>query len=86
MALQFPAAVIITVPAAFKNNQIDATNPNCEEASAYPANPDSEYGWEKLYSERLYLSFRKNYGILIMWMGLALSTLSVIPRIRANEK
>lgn len=46
-----------------EHNQLDPDNPNCEESSAYPANPDSEYGWEKLYSERLYLSFRKNYGI-----------------------
>lgn len=46
-----------------EHNQLNPDNPNCEESSAYPANPDSEYGWEKLYSERLYLSFRKNYGI-----------------------
>ena len=44
-------------------NQIDPDNPNCEESSAYPANPDSEYGWEKLFSERLYLSFHRNYGL-----------------------
>jgi GDP-D-mannose 3',5'-epimerase len=44
-------------------NQIDPTNPNCEESSAYPANPDSEYGWEKLISERLYLSYKRNYGL-----------------------
>jgi nucleoside-diphosphate-sugar epimerase len=44
-------------------NQIDPANPNCEESSAYPANPDSEYGWEKLFSERLYLSYAKNFGI-----------------------
>jgi nucleoside-diphosphate-sugar epimerase len=42
---------------------MDFNNPNCEESSAYPANPDSEYGWEKLFSERLYLAFAKNYGI-----------------------
>jgi nucleoside-diphosphate-sugar epimerase len=38
-------------------------NPLCSEASAYPANPDSEYGWEKLFSERMYLSFNRNYGM-----------------------
>jgi nucleoside-diphosphate-sugar epimerase len=41
-------------------NQMDPSNPNCEESSAYPANPDSEYGWEKLFSERLFLSQAKN--------------------------
>jgi nucleoside-diphosphate-sugar epimerase len=46
-----------------EHNQLDPNNPNCEESSAYPASPDSEYGWEKLYSERLYLAFNKNYGI-----------------------
>jgi len=45
------------------HNQEDPDNPNCEERSAYPANPDSEYGWEKLFSERLYLSFHRNYGL-----------------------
>lgn len=44
-------------------NQTDPSNPNCEESSAYPANPDSEYGWEKLVSERLYLSYKRNYGL-----------------------
>lgn len=44
-------------------NQLDPDNPKCDEASAYPANPDSEYGWEKLFSERLYLSYHRNYGI-----------------------
>ena len=44
-------------------NQLDPENPNCEESSAYPANPDSEYGWEKLSSERLFLSFSRNYGL-----------------------
>jgi GDP-D-mannose 3',5'-epimerase len=44
-------------------NQIDPSSPNCEEFSAYPANPDSEYGWEKLISERLYLSYKRNYGL-----------------------
>lgn len=46
-----------------EHNQLDPDNPNCEESSAYPANPDSEYGWEKLFSERLYLAFNKNYGL-----------------------
>jgi len=46
-----------------EHNQLDPDNPNCEESSAYPANPDSEYGWEKLFSERLYLSYMRNYGI-----------------------
>src|SRR5689334_19672730 len=44
-------------------NQEDSENPNCAEASAYPAAPDSEYGWEKLFSERLYLAFNRNYGM-----------------------
>jgi len=42
-------------------NQMDPDNPNCTEASAYPAQPDSEYGWEKLFSERLYLAYHRNY-------------------------
>lgn len=46
-----------------EHNQLDPNNPNCEEASAYPANPDSEYGWEKLFSERLYLAYNRNYNI-----------------------
>jgi nucleoside-diphosphate-sugar epimerase len=46
-----------------EHNQLDPNNPNCEESSAYPANPDSEYGWEKLFSERLFLSFNRNYGL-----------------------
>ncbi len=45
-----------------EHNQLDPNNPNCQESSAYPANPDSEYGWEKLFSERLFLAFAKNYG------------------------
>lgn len=44
-------------------NQMDPDNPNCEESSVYPAKPDSEYGWEKLFSERLYLAFYRNYGL-----------------------
>jgi len=48
-----------------EHNQLDPDNPNCEESSAYPANPDSEYGWEKLFSERLYLAYNRNYNIPI---------------------
>ena len=44
-------------------NQEDPQNPNCKESSAYPAAPDSEYGWEKLFSERLFLAFNRNYGM-----------------------
>jgi GDP-D-mannose 3', 5'-epimerase len=44
-------------------NQTDPDNPDCAEGSAYPAEPDSEYGWEKLFSERLYLSYARNYGL-----------------------
>ena len=43
-------------------NQMDPMNPKCSEESAYPAAPDSEYGWEKLFSERLFLSYMRNYG------------------------
>jgi nucleoside-diphosphate-sugar epimerase len=46
-----------------ERNQLDPNNPDCSEDSAYPAAPDSEYGWEKLFSERLYLSYMRNYGI-----------------------
>ena len=46
-----------------EHNQLDPDNPDCRESSAYPANPDSEYGWEKLFSERLYLSYHRNYNI-----------------------
>lgn len=46
-----------------EHNQEDPDNPNCREDSAYPANPDSEYGWEKLFSERLYLAFNRNHGM-----------------------
>ena len=45
------------------HNQLDPNNPDCREESAYPANPDSEYGWEKLFSERLYLAYSRNYNI-----------------------
>ena len=46
-----------------QQNQINPDKPNCAEATAYPANPDSEYGWEKLFSERLFLSYQRNYGV-----------------------
>lgn len=46
-------------------NQMDPNNPTCVESTAYPADPDSEYGWEKLFSERLYLSYAKNYGLQV---------------------
>lgn len=46
-----------------EHNQLDPHNPNCEESSAYPANPDSEYGWEKLFSERIYLAANRNYKL-----------------------
>ncbi|CAF3445351.1 unnamed protein product [Rotaria sp. Silwood2] len=46
-----------------EHNQLDPDNPKCSEESAYPANPDSEYGWEKLFSERLYLAYQRNHGI-----------------------
>lgn len=46
-----------------EHNQMDPLNPKCDEYSAYPANPDSEYGWEKLFSERVYLSFHRNYNL-----------------------
>ena len=46
-----------------EHNQLDPNNPNCEESSAYPAYPDSEYGWEKLFSERLYFAFNRNYNL-----------------------
>ena len=44
-------------------NQMEPDNPNCAEDSVYPAEPDSEYGWEKLFSERMYLAFHRNYGM-----------------------
>ncbi len=46
-------------------NQLDPDNPNCAEDSAYPAQPDSEYGWEKLFSERLYFAYMRNHGIQV---------------------
>ena len=46
-----------------EHNQLDPNTPDCREDTAYPANPDSEYGWEKLFSERLYLSYYRNYDV-----------------------
>lgn len=46
-----------------ERNQLDPNNPRCEESSAYPADPDTEYGWEKLFSERLYLTYARNHGL-----------------------
>ena len=46
-----------------EHNQLDPNDPKCAEDTAYPASPDSEYGWEKLFSERLFLSFKRNYGL-----------------------
>jgi len=46
-----------------QHNQLEPDNPNCREDSAYPAAPDSEYGWEKLFSERLYLTYNRNHSI-----------------------
>jgi nucleoside-diphosphate-sugar epimerase len=48
-----------------ERNQLDPENPNCAEDSAYPAEPDSEYGWEKLFSERLFLSYARNHGLRV---------------------
>ena len=48
-----------------EHNQLDPDNPDCRESSAYPANPDSEYGWEKLFSERLYFSYHRNYDMTV---------------------
>lgn len=48
-----------------EHNQLDPDNPKCSEDSAYPAYPDSEYGWEKLFSERLYMAYNRNNGIAV---------------------
>ena len=48
-----------------ERNQLDPDNPNCAEESAYPAEPDSEYGWEKLFSERLYATFARNHDMTV---------------------
>ena len=48
-----------------EHNQLDPNKPNCAESSAYPANPDSDYGWEKLFSERLYMAYARNYKLKV---------------------
>ena len=48
-----------------ERNQMDPKNPNCVEDSAYPAAPDSEYGWEKLFGERMFLAYRRDYGLKV---------------------
>ena len=48
-----------------EHNQMDPNNPKCSEESAYPADPDSEYGWEKLFSERIWFAFARNYGLTV---------------------
>jgi nucleoside-diphosphate-sugar epimerase len=48
-----------------ERNQLDPQNPLCSEDSAYPAAPDSEYGWEKLFSERLYMAYARNYKVKV---------------------
>ena len=52
-----------------EHNQNNPDSPNCKEDSAYPANPDSEYGWEKLFSERLYFAYSRNYNIPVRILG-----------------
>ena len=63
--LKNPARVFYASSACIypARNQLEPDNPNCRENSAYPAEPDSEYGWEKLFSERIYQSFARQYGI-----------------------
>lgn len=66
LARQRPAGRIFYASSACiypAHNQIEPDNPKTAEASAYPADPDSEYGWEKLFSERLYAAHARNYGI-----------------------
>ena len=60
-----------------EHNQLDPNNPDCRESSAYPANPDSEYGWEKLFSERLYLAYNRNHGIPVR---IGVTTIFLAPK------
>ena len=62
-----PGRVLYTSSACIypEFNQLEPDNPNCAEDSAYPAQPDSEYGWEKLFSERLYFAYSRNHGIQV---------------------
>ena len=46
-------------------NQLEPDNPRTEESTVYPADPDSEYGWEKLFSERMYLAYGRNFGMTV---------------------
>jgi len=64
-ALEQPTKIFYSGSACMypEHNQLDPDNPDCREESAYPANPDSEYGWEKLFSERLYFAYHRNHGI-----------------------
>jgi len=64
-ALKWKAKIFYSSSACMypSHNQDDPNNPLCSEDSAYPANPDSEYGWEKLFSERLYLAAKRNEGL-----------------------
>ena len=57
-----------------EHNQLDPDNPDCREESAYPANPDSEYGWEKLFSERLFLLTIVIMGFLFVLLGITISS------------
>lgn len=65
LSRQAPGVVFYSSSACMypEHNQLDPNNPNCSEDSAYPANPDSEYGWEKLFSERLFLAYQRNRGL-----------------------
>ncbi len=64
-ALKNPTKIFYSGSACMypEHNQLDPNNPDCREESAYPADPDSEYGWEKLFSERLYLAYNRNHDI-----------------------
>jgi GDP-D-mannose 3', 5'-epimerase len=66
-AIKWKAKVFYSSSACMypSHNQEDSKNPNCREDSAYPANPDSEYGWEKLFSERLYLAANRNFKLQV---------------------
>ena len=63
LAVEKTIIILFLIRMHTEYNQMDPDNPKCNEDSAYPAAPDSEYGWEKLFSERLYLSFHRNYGL-----------------------
>ena len=67
-------------------NQADPSDPKCSEDSVYPAFPDSEYGWEKLFSERLYQSFHKNHGLKFMSLGCIIYTELNVPEKEEKRK